>query len=105
MSAPVIRLPTAAKRKVQQRDIKAVRAFKAAHPWPGSHQTPRERDAEKMVASAGRSPELLILLALLKTLPDDQRRAVQDIVHRVHFAVGDDVSLAASALIAGIRPC
>lgn len=104
MSASVIQLPTAARRKVQQRSVAAVRAFKAAHPWPGSYQSPSQRASERMVASAGRSPELLILLALLKALPEDQCRAVQDTVHRVHFAVGDDVSLAAAALIAGLRP-
>lgn len=103
MSATVIRLPTAARRKVQQRSVRAVRAAKAASPWPGEYRPPHQRDADAMAARAGRSPELLILLALLKTLPVDQRRAVQDTVYRVQFAVGDDVSLLAASLVAGIK--
>ncbi|MFQ3894579.1 hypothetical protein [Sphingobium sp. R-7] len=103
MNGTVIRLPTAAPRKVQQRSVRAVRQFKAENPWPGEYKLPRARDAEAMLSQARRSPEMLILLALLKSLPSEQRQAVQDTVHRVHFAVGDDVSLIASSLIAGIK--
>lgn len=103
MTSTVIRLPTAAPRKVHQPSIRAVREAKAANPWPGSYQRPQERAASAMVSQAGRSPELLILLAMLKSMPAEQRQAIQDTVHRVHFAVGDDVSLVASGLIAGIK--
>lgn len=103
MTSTVIRLPTAARRKVQQRSIRAVRQFKAENPWPGEYKPSHVRDANTMVAQAQRSPELLILLALLKTLPAEQRQAIQDTVHRVHFVVGDDVSLLASSLVAGIK--
>lgn len=96
------RLPTAAPRKVQQPSIRAVRQFKAANPWPGDHKLPHEREAVSLVAQAGRPPELLILLAMLKVMAPEQRQAVQDAVHRIHFAAGDDVSLLASSLIAGI---
>lgn len=99
MTATVTRLPTAARRKVGQRSIRAVRQFKAENPWPGEYKPPHVRDANAMVAQAQRSPELLILLALLKSLPAEQRRAIRDTVHRVHFGAGDDVSLLAASLI------
>lgn len=103
MTATVTRLPTAAPRKVQQHSIRAVRAAKAESPWPGKYKRPHDRAAGAMVAQAGRSPELLILLAVLKSMPTEQRQAIQDTVHRVHFAVGDDVSLLASSLLAGLK--
>ncbi|QGP80024.1 hypothetical protein [Sphingobium sp. CAP-1] len=102
MTAVITRLPTAARRKVQQRSIRAVRQFKAENPWPGVSKPPHVRDAEASVSQVGRSPELLILLALLKSLPDAQRQAIKDTVHRIHFAVGDEVSLAACSLLSGI---
>lgn len=103
MTATVIRLPTAAPRKVQQRSIRAVREAKAANPWPGEYRPPCQRNADAMAHQASRSPELLILLALLKTLPAEQRRAIRDTVYRVQFVCGDSASLVAAGLIDSIR--
>lgn len=105
MAAPsnVIRLPTAAPRKVEQRSIRAVRAYKAANPWPGEYIWPARREAMAQVQRADGIPERLALIAVMSTLTPEQKRAAQDAVHCLHFRAGDDLSLVASAIIAGIK--
>lgn len=40
----LIKLPTAAPRQVKQSSIRAVRAYKAANPWPGEYVPIHERE-------------------------------------------------------------
>jgi hypothetical protein len=47
----VVRLPTAAARKVQQ-PTAAARAYCRAHPWPGEHIMPQIRAFERLEALA-----------------------------------------------------
>lgn len=87
MTANLIRLPTAARRMVQQpsgRAAKEYRAtFRAAHPWPGEYVWPTQRAAarrlaERQDALAGlnQSPELAIIAAMLRSMPSDKIGAV-----------------------------
>lgn len=103
MTATVIRLPTAARRQVKQSSIRAVRQFKADNPWPGEYKMPYQRDGDAIVGQADGSTEMMILLALMKSLPAEQQQMVRDSLYRVQFGVGDAVSLRATILIDSIK--
>jgi hypothetical protein len=76
----VIKLPTAARRKVQQpcnRQGRVARAaFRSANPWPGEFLFAGQREAisrAKVIRGAGGSPEMAVLTAILRALPQDIR--------------------------------
>ena len=76
----VVILPTAAQRQVQQRWNKetraAKRALQEAHPWPGEHLFPGQREAirrAKVIRSVERSAALRIAVAALGALDDASR--------------------------------
>ena len=94
----VVRLPTAARRQVAQ-SVRAARAYRADQPeWPGTYLSPHVREAKYMASN--KSPELLILMAIMKVMPKEQRVAAANIVHNVSFFSGDDVSHDASIIMA-----
>jgi hypothetical protein len=96
----VVRLPTAARRQVIQ-PTRAQREYLASQPkWPGEHLWPAERDARRMAAE--KSPELLIVMAIIKVLTPEQRIEAANIVHKVSFLSGDDQSRTASIIMAGL---
>lgn len=85
----VVRLPTAARRKVQQfqnRDTRAARkALRDAAPWPGSYEhgpmRAQRMEAERMAAilmGIEPTPAMLIVHALLAVLTDEQRHRVAE---------------------------
>lgn len=86
--ANVIALPTAAARQVKQPTTRearqARRTFRADHPWPGTFLWPAEREAERqrserlnLFANLSHSPELAIILGLLRTMPAERIEAVR----------------------------
>ncbi|KRA80307.1 hypothetical protein [Altererythrobacter sp. Root672] len=79
----VVRLPTAARRKVQQRYNKHFRAIvpEMRAQWPGEYIDPGVR--AKMPDAAAlllveRSPELLLAIAMFETLTEEQRTSVRN---------------------------
>ena len=71
-SSNVVRLPTAAPRKVKQGGVRAVRAARENASWPWNWRPPhiREREAqEASLSKLDRSPELFAVLAMLCVLP------------------------------------
>lgn len=78
MSAAVVRLPTAARRQVQQPQNKLARAAKAAlrerqgRKFPYAHASMREAQA---IAKAihPMTPDRWLIVSILKVLDDDQR--------------------------------
>lgn len=97
----VFRLPTAAARKVHQRSSLAIRAARKAAPWPGDYLLPSQRDGQRF-AQLTRSPELLVAMAMVSTMPPEQMERVKNIVHRVFWASGDESSRMASVLMAAL---
>lgn len=94
----IVRLPTAARRKVIQ-PTRVQREYRAAQPaWPGTYLPPHVRDAKSMAAV--KSPELLILMVIMKVITKEQRVAAANIVHQVSFFSGDDISHDASIIMA-----
>ena len=84
-SAPsnIVRLPTAARRKVQQGQLKADRLardrFREDHPWPGDFRFGAVREAEKValaISDVERTPGLRIAVAILQSIDAAQRGAV-----------------------------
>lgn len=68
----IVRLPTAAPRKVKQGGVRAVREARENASWPWSWRPPhvRQRDAEEAsLRKLDRSPELFAVLAMLCVLP------------------------------------
>ena len=87
MSADLVRLPTAAARPVQQPTGRAARdyraAFREANPWPGDFAWPVQRAAARrlaerrdVLAGMAQSPELAILLAMLRFMPAERIEAI-----------------------------
>lgn len=79
----VIRLPTAAPRKVQRPSNRASRAAKRKLqeecPWPGEYLYPGQRKAMKtaeLLMEVERTPELELLTAICSTLDDATREKV-----------------------------
>ena len=99
----VVRLPTAAPRRVQQRYNRHLRDYRAANPWPGEYIEPSRREADRRFQGISRTPELLIVLALLKALPPEAQLKAKDTVHSTFFHIGDEASRAASAIVAELR--
>jgi hypothetical protein len=68
----IVRLPTAAPRKVKQGGVRAVRAARDKASWPWDWRPPhiRQREAEEVsLRKLERSPELFAVLAMLCVLP------------------------------------
>lgn len=100
-SCNVVRLPTAAPRKINQ-PSRAAREYRREQPtWPGFPMTPAKADAKALTVH--RSPELLIALCILKALPPEQRRAAQDAVHWLAFHADDEVSRLASSIVSRLK--
>lgn len=59
-------------------------------------------EADTKAITVHRSPELLIALCILQSLPPEQRRAAQDAVHWAFFYADDDTSRLASMLVSRI---
>lgn len=87
MAAPnLVILPTAQRTQVKQQPTAAARAerarIKAETQWPADRyahpHTRRARKTAKALAEVGRTPELLLLLAILDTMPRDQRQGIAD---------------------------
>lgn len=83
----VVRLPTAARRKVQQPCNAAGRAarkaLKEACPWPGEYIYPTERAAMKtaeVLLEMHATPELKLLTALCAALDEAQRTKVLEVL-------------------------
>jgi hypothetical protein len=94
----VVRLPTAAHRKVTQ-SCRAVREYRVAQPkWPGTYELPAVRDAKRI--ASGKSPETLMLIAVMKVLTKEQRTAAANIVHKLAFLAPDDATYTASIMMA-----
>ncbi|MFZ2997567.1 hypothetical protein [Sphingobium sp.] len=93
----VVRLSTAARRKINN-PVRAAREYRRSQPeFPRFPMTPARSDAKAITAQ--KSPELLIALCILKALPPEQRRAAQDAVHWMAFHADDDISQLASMLV------
>lgn len=84
MSAQVVRLPTAAPRKVNQPENREARvARKALREQTGwtAYISPQMRLAKKRAAildAAKQTPALIIVAAMLNLMPDTDRQAVAD---------------------------
>lgn len=83
----VVRLPTAARRKVRQPCNAAGRAarqaLREASPWPGEYIFPTERAAMKTAEAlleVDATPELELLTALCAALNEDQRAKVLEVL-------------------------
>ena len=79
----VVILPTAAPRQVHQMWNKATRAerlvLREAHPWPGDHLRPGQRDAirrAQTIRSVRQTPALRIVFALLAAMDVETRQKV-----------------------------
>jgi hypothetical protein len=84
----IIQLPTAAVRRVCQPNGRVARehraAFREENPWPGRYLWPAQRDEEQRRSDRQRlftdmtmSPELAILLVLLRTTPSNKIEAIR----------------------------
>lgn len=86
MLGEVVKLQSAASRKVRQPSMREVRLARAASPWPGAWKHPHQSDADRPEAERPslehitRSPALIIASALFGTATEDQRRATLAIV-------------------------
>lgn len=99
----IVKLPGAAKRKIQQSANTADRReFRQSNPWPGHHALPIERDSARF-STLTRSPEMLLILAILDTLPPKQFSAVKSKVFGVAFHEGGEEAHAAYELISAMR--
>ena len=103
-STNIVRLPTAAPRKVQQRYNQHLRNYRAENPWPGKDwrkdwTAPPSDDRPALQ----RSPELLILMAVLRALPEDQRAVVHGMVMDVHLAVPCEESREALKIVGRLK--
>ncbi|BBC74403.1 conserved hypothetical protein [Altererythrobacter sp. B11] len=85
LNTNVVRLPTAARRKVQQPCNAAARAarkaFREACPWPGEYLFPNERAAMKtaeVMRDMTATPELELLTAICSVLSEEQRAKVSE---------------------------
>jgi len=99
MSADVVRLPTAARRQVQQPRGLA-RPYREANPWPGEHKLPARRDAERAVRHLTAAE--IIVQAMLESLPADARKAVADRVMRLDFLSEQDAARRAALIVARV---
>ena len=101
----VVRLPTAARRQVQQRRNRYTRAAAAElrAQWPGEYISPGIR--EKLPDAAAllcleRTPELLLAVAMLETMDEDRKAQVRAYLEPLKHH--NESARAASALI-GLR--
>lgn len=101
MSSDIVRLPTSAPRQVRQKCNRWTRAAKQElreeQPWPGEYIDPGRRqalrDAEK-IASVEQTPALAIVLALVRTLDEEQfYRLIGDIAANGGPAASDAITL------------
>lgn len=123
MSTNVVRLPGAARRKVQQRYNKHFRQVVPAMraEWTGEYISPEVRrklpDAAAMLLLE-RTPELLLCLAIFESLTPDQQMRVRESCESMKFTgaaartaavaiqtrtIGDSVTLAAAMKVLSAR--
>jgi hypothetical protein len=83
MSAVVVKLPTAARRRVDNNRYasqrRAVGIARAAQPWPGEYVAGFVRDERRAAAAFARlerSPEMFALLAIMTAFPSDRLDAL-----------------------------
>jgi hypothetical protein len=101
MKSNVVRLPTAARRQVQQKWNRWTRAAKQelreACPWPAEYIAPGRRRAledAKKIAGVDQTPALAIVLALVRTLDEGQfLRLIRDIAANGGPAAADAIAL------------
>lgn len=94
----VVRLPTAAPRKVEQPSGPARRAYRQANPWPGQYRSGFERRCQSLAESLTAAE--LIALAALVSLPDDQRKAAAANLTRLWFCSDNATALRAADIAA-----
>lgn len=103
MSSNVVRLPTAARRQVQN-PVRAAREYRRSQPqWPRPPMPDYMQDgalARAFERRARQSTEIIIALAILKALPDDQRQKAHEAMRALHRAAPDNLSWLA-ILLAG----
>lgn len=104
----VVRLPTAARRQVQQRknkDARAARvALREACPWPGQYVAPWVREADRKaeaIRRIERTPGLLIALTVLQAIPEAQRAHAMLAIERL-AGTGDQAAIEATALATAV---
>lgn len=110
-SSNVVPLPTAAKQKVRQRSVKAVREYKTANPWPGHHEfesmQARRTEAEHFCRTEAErlasiflgieeTPAVRIVHAMLATMTDEQRAAI---VNQITSASSPERKATAEAMV------
>lgn len=96
----VIRLPSAARRKIEGNTGRKVKEYRAANPWRGDYALPVTRDAKRMIRGMG--PAEIVVLMMLKALPEEHRRQVQDDIYRLDFLACDSVEARAAAILASM---
>lgn len=79
----VVRLPTAAERKVQQPSGSAMREYRQANPWPDRYLTHFHRHCRRLAESM--TPAELIAAAVLVSLPEAQRMTAARTINRIAF--------------------
>lgn len=91
----VVRLPTAATKKVHQQFNRHLRDYRAANPWPGAYKRPIEREAFELA----KSPELLVLMSVFKVLDEEQRAAAKKHVEGICFLAPGPEAYAALSIV------
>lgn len=94
----VVRLPTAAPRKVIQPNAMVARDFRKAHPWP-TYEHHFRRRCKSLAETL--TPAELMALAVMVTLPEDQRKAAAAQLTRLWFC-SDHPDALRAAEIAGM---
>jgi len=101
----VVRLPTAARRQVQQPCNKAGRearrAFKAAHPWPGEHIFPCHRDAMRGIRelrARPTTPAVSLARAIIDAREPGMSKAIMQIID-VSAKAGEPVAVEVMAIL------
>jgi len=96
----VTRLPTAVATRVRQPEhSRAITEYRAENPWPGEM-----RREVKVPAALVRSPELLLVMAMIKALTPSQRSKVGSTVAQLALALPDDEATnAALYVLKGLR--
>jgi hypothetical protein len=100
----VVKLPNAARRQVQNSAL-AIRAYRASQlAWPGDYKLPSERAAERLAKQSvlTRSPELLLLMCLLRELTHTQRLEIKSQVYETALHFGDPAAYVALDLITAL---
>ena len=100
----IVKLPTAARRQVKN-SAPAIRAYRASQPkWPGDYKWPAARVAETLAKQLeiNRTPELLLVMCILKELTSDQRLKIKNNVLLTALHFGDPAANLALDVITGL---